>query len=255
MRKWLLILFLLQYKINITAQVSSTSYNNIDSFKVQLAKQTEDKRKVYLYSEISNFYVRIMPDSAYYYALQGMKLAQKINDIKGENYCRISMAQTAWGIGDYLFAIKLILPQLKEIEGSKDTNLIVLAYMVLFNTYRDQGDFKEASKYDLHIIEIMIKSKGEPPRISLAALAGLYLKTGKIDSAGFFLRWAFKRPPDPGIEGWPKFIAGEFFKMNGNKDSALAYYRQSIDLLSTENNFKDMSGTYNSMAELFRKNK
>ena len=39
MRKWLLILFLLQYKINITAQVSSTGFNNIDSFKVQLAKQ------------------------------------------------------------------------------------------------------------------------------------------------------------------------------------------------------------------------
>ena len=135
------------------------------------------------------------------------------------------MAQTAWGIGDYPFAIKLILPHLKEIEGSKDSNLIVSAYMVLFNTYRDQGDFKEALKYDLHIIGITIKSKGEPLRISLAALAGLYLKTGKMDSAAFFLRWAFKRPPQPGLEGWPNFIAGEFFRMNGhNANVGVTYF-------------------------------
>src|SRR4030095_5820955 len=76
-----------------------------------------------------------------------------------------------------------------------------------------------------------------------------------LDSAEYFLRQAFKAPSDGyGLNGWPYFIAAEYFTARGIKDSAFYYHRLSLGFYHEEKNVKDLAGGYNRIAQLFRNN-
>ena len=69
----------------------------------------------------------------------------------------------------------------------------------------------------------------------------------------FYLHRAFDYQPIFGDDGWMYLVAGRTQTGLHNYDSAFYFYRQSIPVLTREENQKDLAGTYNNMAALFAK--
>ena len=68
--------------------VSSMAQNTeTDSLKRQLIVTKDEKKRVYILEGLSYAFLSSYPDTALHYALEGLRLAQKIDFLKGEAIC------------------------------------------------------------------------------------------------------------------------------------------------------------------------
>jgi light-regulated signal transduction histidine kinase (bacteriophytochrome) len=77
----------------------------MDDLRANLSTAKDDTARVNVFSDFD--YSVSNPDSSFLYAQQGLKLAQSIRYKKGEINCKLSLALSAWAVGDYATAIKL----------------------------------------------------------------------------------------------------------------------------------------------------
>jgi signal transduction histidine kinase len=245
MKTFLFILF-----IFLNAPSMAQSYGeNQDSLKKLLKEAKEDTARVVLLTKIANSYLRLNPDTALAYAIEGLQLAQKIKFTSGEYHNMPVLARCWWSLGDYSSGIKLLLPKLKEIESTDNTMLMIEAYAALADCYRDEGSYDRALIYHFKVGNLKDRNCTYC-QILNAALASDYLGKKKLDSAQFYINKAFNYPPSPGAEGWPLYIRGDIYAGLQKYDSAFFYYRQSIPKLMNEDNLKDITNVFNSMAAL-----
>jgi signal transduction histidine kinase len=223
--------------------------SDIDSLKNLLYQTKEDTSRIILLGKLSGAYSMSSPDSALFYVRQGLTLAQEINYLKGEYFCLVNLGVALWSMGDYATVIKLMLPKQKEIELTKDDQLILLMNKGLINSYRDQGDYDEA----LRLIKPFFQSSHGS--IANAFCSDLYLRKNQLDSANFYMLRFLSNPLDAAAGGWYYLVAGEVYNREGIYDSAAYYYRKSMPQFIKEHNFKDLAGVYNRMAELFNEEK
>ncbi len=223
---------------------------NADSLKNLLNIVKEDSARVLLLSQLSNQLQRSDPDSAFSLAQKGLKLAKQINYLRGELYCKVSLAWCCWSIGDYSTAIKLMLPEIKNIEITGDLELQGGLTGVLSSSYRDQGDYTEALKYSLDFINLKVDNC-KFCKIRSAVVSGIYLEKNQLDSAQLFLQKALEYPPNISFDGWIFLVAGRIYTELKNYDTAFQFYRKSIQTLQKANNLKDLAGAYNNIAKLF----
>jgi two-component system, NtrC family, sensor kinase len=225
---------------------------NKDSLVKLLQVAKEDTVRVLVLAQLCAQLQRSNPDTAYFLAQEGLELARQINYEKGELYCKCVLGGYYWNIGDYLTAIKLVLPEVKNIELTNDAWLRINTYAVLGNSYRDQGDYSEALKWAFLGMDL-IKSFDNCRfcKIFIAAIGFDYLQKGQLDSAQYFLQKAFLYPSAKGFDGWIYSVAGLTYTKLRKYDSAFQFYRESIETLQNEDNRKDLAGVYNNMAALY----
>jgi signal transduction histidine kinase len=248
MRRFIFISIILLQIISLRAQTASQ-----DSISKLLKAGKEDTTQVMLISELSRSMQWSNPDSAYTLALEGIKLARKIDYYKGEMYCKVSAAACSWSLGNYALSIELLLPIIPEAEKTKDIKLLATIYGNIHNAYRDQGDYNEALKYGSMVDRFSaFVDSGRYRKVGKAALAFLYLHMGKKDSMGYYIQRALEYPPSPGLDGWIFSVAGSIYTDQKKYDSAFLYYRLSIPTLIKENNQKDLAWTYNNISSLFK---
>lgn len=245
------ILFILLVFCNATPGLAQGG--NIDSLKSELSKAKEETTRVILLTQLAEANVRLYPDTALIYARESSKLAKEIKFTKGEYYSTVRLAESWWALGEYSTGINLLLPKIRALQDAHEQDIMLLAYHILADCYRDQGDYKEALAYDFKIQNLVIQ---QPPctlcNISYAAIAYLYLETGQADSSYFYLVRSLNFPPAYGLKGWPFFTAGRIYASRKTYDSAFFYYRESSLAFIQENNLKDLAGVYNSVAGLFK---
>ena len=219
-----------------------------------LAETKEDTSRIRLLFLLVVAFQRSNPDSAFLRANETLLLSQKIGYKKGELYSKVGIGGCFWSIGDYPAAIKITLPETKNIETSDDDFLKYQALAVLANSYRDQGDYTEALKYCFKGIDIVKKSSGcELCRSYYAAASSIYLALHKRDSAVIYLQRSFSSPFSSfNINGWPYMIAGRVYTELKKYDSAFAFYRLSIQTSLNEANLKALTQAYNYTATLFK---
>ncbi|MFC0775386.1 tetratricopeptide repeat-containing sensor histidine kinase [Terrimonas alba] len=224
-----------------------------DSIITLLKAGREDTTQVMLISELSRQMQWSNPDSAYTLALEGIKLAGKINFYRGEMYCKVSAAACSWSLGNYALAIELLLPIIPDAEKTKDIRLMTGILSNLHNAYRDQGDYGEALNYYIMVDQYAPFVDGcRYCKVGKAAKAFLYFQMGKKDSIGFFIQEALRYPPSPGLDGWIFSVAGNIYADQKKYDSSFLYYGLSIPTLIKENNLKDLAWTYNNITSLFK---
>ena len=234
-------------------RVTNAQGLNTDSLRNLLKTTREATTKVILMSQISDQLDRSDPDSAIQLARLGLRLAQQIQYPEGEIYCTNSLAVGWWSVGDYSTAIKLLLPNIEYVDASNNVELQLSFYAKLTSAYRDQGDHAEALKYTFRLINFIERSGNcRGCRAVFTFLADVYLKEHKLDSAGIYIKRAFLYRPMRGTDGWVYSTAGRLQADLQNYDSALYFYRQSIQAHLSENNLKDLADTYNYMATLFK---
>jgi len=241
---------LLVFLLLFTATFAHSQQTEIDSL-LQDAKNTKvdttrilDLAYVTLDLRFSN------PEKGFLYSNEGLKLANKIDYLKGQEYCKVAIAWCEWGMGNYTEAIELILPFMKEIDGSDDFILKSSCLGVLASAYRDQGFYSEALKYVLKGMRFKSNDIAHTKLITASA-ANLYMEIGNIDSAKRLLHEALRYPVAPGNDGYVYSMAGKIYSRIKQNDSALLYYHLGILEEQKDSNVKDLAGVYNGIATFF----
>jgi signal transduction histidine kinase len=223
---------------------------NRDSLLLLLSKTKQDTTRVNLLWYLSLSYKMSNPDSLFFFAKEGIKLAQSLDYLKGEIACKWVLADNSWFVGDYATAIKFYLENLEFAKSQKDTLQEVVLYSTLLNSYRDQGDYKEALHYSSLLMEMTKKYFPFALGMSNAMRGSIYYGMNKYDSAYFYLNKAINYPHNLGI-GWIFLMYGRTQAKLKNLNLALDYYRKSIEPLKAADNSKDLAGTYTSIGELY----
>ncbi len=163
--------------------ISSAQQTSIDSLKQELATAREDSVKVLLFKELSSAYAFSKPDSAFYYASEGLQLARKINYANGEawnlfwlaTHFRIKGASSQ----GMQFAMKAlpIFKKLNNLEG------IIQCTNMLGWTAFDQKDYRLALEYAFHTARLSEKYNNYRVVYSYSTIAECYEQLNKLDSA------------------------------------------------------------------------
>ena len=225
---------------------------NKDNLRTLLSTVKEDtSRAILLYNMGLYYEQKSMPDSAIFWATQGLHLAQKTGNKELENNFKLALSHNYWRTGDFATAIKLAYPIFVYGESVHDTNLMFRAAPTLMNAYRDQGDYREALKYIWKNMTLIRNPDSFFYAIVYAMIGSNYYGLEKYDSANFFLKKAIGF--DTQGYGWILLMAGRIVEQLNDNNAALNYYRQSIVRLVAEENLKDLAGAYNSLASLYEK--
>ncbi|MEO6814023.1 MAG: ATP-binding protein [Ginsengibacter sp.] len=248
MKKLIILIFLVNSISFLSAQ-----QNYEDSVLTQLSKAKDDSTRVNLLNSLSAYYFLSNPDTAFVIAQQGLRLAQSIGYKKGEMTSDLDLAFSSWAMADYPTAIKLGSRALDHFNATKDTEMTLNAYQVMLRSYRDQGDYNESLQLGRKALTL---SKSTPDCLACGAdyadIGSIYFGIQRYDSALFYLKLSITYSDAINFYGgWISFMIGKTMAKLNNDSAAFVYYKKGIDILSLQNNLKDLAGAYNSLATLF----
>src|SRR4051794_22916285 len=98
-----------QNKIIIDSFGQILSPRVADSLKQSLSASGEDSNRVLVLNQLTYTILFSKPDSAMYYAQEGLKLARLINYPKGQVFCNTDIGAVWWILGDYAKADEVLL--------------------------------------------------------------------------------------------------------------------------------------------------
>jgi len=173
--------------------IASAQNTETDSLKRLLPTTPESPARVLLLENLSYAYVSAFPDTALIYALEGLELAQKIKDKRGEAYCTNALGNVYFGVGDYPMALEMYLKSLQMKENMKDQEgAIAVTYFNIVNVYTEQEDYEHALSYLAKTIAIDTKLKDSSGiMFDQYSLASIYLRMNKADSASYHNEQAY----------------------------------------------------------------
>jgi two-component system NtrC family sensor kinase len=255
MRKLITFLLLLLTLHLVQAQNTET-----DSLKKLLTTLSEGPERVQVLEGLSYAYLSAYPDTAMQYAIQGLQLAQKINDRIGESYCINALGNVYFGVGDYPKALEMYLQSLKIKEGLKNQQqALSVTYFNIANVYTEQEDYSHALYY-------LFKSAGIDKQANdsasilfdLHSLSSIYLRMRKTDSALYYVQQAVElagRLHDKNMIGAILNNYGEIHSYLKNYALAAKYYHQSIHYVKAINDNEVLSSNYYGLAKIYREQK
>jgi two-component system, NtrC family, sensor kinase len=250
--KKLFILCLLIFFSSMSPAQSRTS--EMDSLKKVLAVAKEDTNKVILLNSLSGEYLFNDPDSAVRYAQSGLALAAKLNYEQTETGTEIlwTLAFAYSALGDYARAVNYWNQDISVSSQINSPDRLMWAHGGLADCYRDQGNYTEAFK---NIEEARrVSPNRNDSMLCDRVMAILLEETGRLDSALFFLNRAY---PLMKTDEWAYhyYLLGNIYGKKGQDSAALQAFRESIRISVSQGSRKDLIDIYNSMSELFWKEK
>jgi len=223
-----------------------------DSLLVLLSKAKEDTAKVNLLSELSDAYLNSSPDSSFLFAENGLQLTESLGYKKGEINCKLSLSAATWVLGDFATSIKLGYLVLDYAIPAHDTSSATLARVLMANSYRDQGDYREALLWATKNDAFKTSDDCSECSVYNGFIASCYYGMAKFDSALFYLTKALRYPIDY-FYGWISLVMARTQQKLGNNSEAFDYYHRSIEALSAVGNLKDLAAAYADIAGLYEK--
>ncbi len=227
---------------------------NPQRVRERLASAKDDTSRVNTLIEIGWAFTA-NPDSALMLAQQGLQIAQSVGYKKGEMACKTILGYSLWTLGDYASAIKIGTSSLEDARIAKDTVMMIMPYGVIANSYRDQGDYKDALRVHFEVLDIVRLTKAcSFCSIATANIGSDYLGLQQYDSALWYLNKSLTYPSDGlGFDGWIYLMLGQTWAKLKNENTARVHYQKSINTLLPSDNRKDLAGVYISLADLLRR--
>src|SRR5215510_8915869 len=78
-----------------------------DSLKRLLATTTDDAEKIQILEGLSYAYLSSSPDIALKFANEGLGLAKKTNNVKGQSICYLALGNVFHTVGDYVKSLEM----------------------------------------------------------------------------------------------------------------------------------------------------
>ncbi len=170
-----------------TRSISAQQYN-IDSLRQLLGNNRNDTNRVVILNDLAFQYRHYRPDSTYYYAHQGMLLAQELQYKKGEAISLINMGISLSQTGNYPKAFDLLLGALKISEQIKSQDYIRQAFDMIAEIYDSEKDYKKVIEYERKALAM---AQSEYSRTEMIEnLGSEFAEIGQLDSALHYLNIA-----------------------------------------------------------------
>ena len=215
----------------------------VDSIKQLLSTSQEDSSRVILLHRLSYAVLFSSPDSALYFAQEGLKLARLTNYKKGEVLCKTDVGAVWWIIGEYSKANEILLESVEEAQALGDPMAQDWSLSFLVTIYRDQGNYEEALKYS---IKGTTYNRYFGKSVWNTITGSVFQEMNEIDSALFYLHQG-------DLGGYNLLQLGHTYAKSGNKILASDFYTKSIPKLLILQNFKDLADAYIGLARLYEK--
>ena len=231
--------------------------NYTDSLKQQLLSAKNDTSKIIILSQLCSNYTWSIPDSAFLFAQQELRIAKKIKSATWEALALSDLGGSLYVTGNYPSALDYTLQALTLAEKIHDTTTFVNCFYGLGSLYRDIGDFKHALYYSFRGKSITEKLSDKNAFIlSLGIIGSIYDKSDQIDSAFIYLNKASQLDSVVNgklTNGFIQYALGNIYNKKENYPLAIEYYRKSIDLAISSNIRKDLMDSWNGIIKTFLK--
>ncbi len=187
-------------------------------------------------------------DSSYEYAVEAFKLSQKIDNKSEISASLIKLAQVVEKKGNPDKALELLFQALPITESLNDTFELAGLNYSIGNIFKSQNDYPKAQFYFHNVIIRTSQNDARGffrPR-SFLRLGEIYFISKQFDSAAYYARKSNEVFGSAGAF----LLLGDVEKIIGNKELAMANYRQAVSVESlTTLSSSDMAQSYQRIAQ------
>jgi tetratricopeptide (TPR) repeat protein len=230
---------------------------DVDSLRQVLLRGKEDTNRVLTLRNLARAYFYYHLDSSYYFASQGLRLAQKIQYRKGEAFCMSELGSTISYSGNYPRALGILLKALQLAEQISYDPAIADALNSLGALYYFEEDYRKSLEYFLRSLPIVSSMKDEfRESRAFGNIGDAYFRLRIYDSAIYYSSMAYRIAKNSTVkEIIPdnlNNLAKTYVKLN--RDSvALGYFRLAIPVETETHDEADFCESNMGMAGIFRK--
>ncbi len=229
-----------------------------DSVRRVISSSKEDTNKVWKYFLLAQGNIFANPDSAIFFAQQGLLLAKKINFEPGEYYCTLSLGLGNFAKGNLTGALPIFFNLRRRVKSINEEYRQAWELHNIGATYLYAGELTTALHYIRQaVIEIEphIQTFPSTARVFLSNLGQAYFDLNQLDSALLVFKKAYEI--DTLIHGFydepPKLMAA-IYARKGQYDTALIFYRKAFYLSKYISPFPlDTIDNLNGIASVFEK--
>ncbi|HMG90425.1 MAG TPA: ATP-binding protein [Chryseolinea sp.] len=225
-----------------------------DSLKRLLTTTTDNADKIQILEGLSYAYLATSPDIAMKFANEGLELATKTNNIKGQAICLLALGNVFHTVGDYVKSLEMNFKALELKQALKDQNFAV-NYFNIATTYSDQEDHRDAITY-------IFKAKAEDEKANDSigimydhySLSAVYLRMHYEDSALYHGDRAYELAKILNDRNLMPAILnnfGEIYLERKELASADKYYHESIPLAMAINDVQVLSMDLLGLAKVY----
>ena len=226
--------------------------NLIDSLKYKLANAKTDTGRVLRMISLVNSLAGINPDSALYYGEKALALARKIKFPKGEIRALSFTSGVLTNTGNLPKALSMAFEALQIAEKNKLDKEIKWPFVFISSIYKALKDFPTAINFTKKALQIAeASSDTNSMSIESRTLGGLYIETGQLDSASFFLNRALVLNNKGNVRPSIFNGLGDIEAKKGDPIHAMEYYQKVLNIIDT-NNHRALSQIYMSIANLYK---
>lgn len=227
----------------------------IDSLKKKLAVAKEDYNGVMSFESLSYAFLSSQPDSALYYAQQGLALAQRIGSVSGEASCLIALGNVYFHFGDYTQSLEMYLQAVHKKETLKDENYAVV-YFNMADVYTSQSDFGHALQYLHKAMKDDLRRKDSTGVLyDLFTLGAIYHRMRKADSSLHYSQLALdlgRRLGDESLSGAILNNFGAAYLEQKKYPQALQHYHASIKAGAEVDDQETLTEDYFGLAQAYK---
>ena len=239
--------------------VNAFSQNvKVDSLMTLLAHATDDVKKVEILEDLSYSYLSTSPDIAMKFATEGLELARKNNDIRGQSICTLALGNVYHSVGDYVKSLEMNLQAIRLKEMLKNQNFAV-NYFNMATIYTEQEDYNNAIKY---VFKARKEDEKRNDSIGILydyyTLSAIYTRIPKVDSAmyyGVMAQNLGKRLNDKDLMAAILHNFGEIYILKEDVVLAKKYYSESIPFAIHINDFQTLSMDLLGLAKIYDKSR
>ena len=226
-----------------------------DSLQRLLTTTTDDADKIQILEGLSYAYLSTSPDIAMKFANEGLELAKKTNNIKGQAICLLALGNVFHTVGDYVKSLEMNFRAIELKQTLKDQNFAV-NYFNIATIYTEQEDHRDAITY-------IFKAKAEDEKVNDSigimydhySLSAVYLRMLDADSALYHGERAYELAELLNDQNLKPAILNNFGEIYlERKQIALAakYYHESIPLAIAINDGQVLSMDMLGLAKIYK---
>lgn len=198
----------------VQAQVPQT-----DSLLQVVQKMPEDTSKVLKLNEIATMVMGINPKQGYEIAVEALKLAEKLDYVKGKGLSYKTLGNTQYMQGSLKEAITYYEQGLQEYFSINNIDGVASCENNIGLVYNDMGDYEKAMKFHLKTLKLREEMKDEK------GIAKSLLNIGNV------------------------------YLNQENLEEALKYYEKSAQICEKINLLVDLANNYNNMGNIYKRQK
>jgi two-component system, NtrC family, sensor kinase len=256
-RHVLLIFIFISFLQRANCQSDASELNN---FKISLEHAADDSTRINWLYKLANGYRFSNVDSALFYSDRMIELSKKT-----QNHDRLAWALSLKGAtllesGNLPGSLELQIESLNLSEELNDQALKGLIINRMGNIYMELGDYKKAN--DFYFRSMRLFQAPVFNRIyfnELSNIGNVYELNNMPDSALYYQQLVYneslKGYERSGSVIWPDMMLrmGNAYKLKGEDEQALAFYKKGVELSNEENDIRNLTMNNLALGTLYKK--